>query len=429
MSKLQSWIRALVIVMAAVVSLAAISPAMAAKVHLKDGKVLEGRVKREAEEFIVFVVKVGDIETTRVIARTDITKIEQDDAEKAETKATSAQPTLTVTNPKESVKIPDGATKVAFITMGETGGKDMVGPFMNTDALMHSISLLEALPTEQRPDVVVLWINSGGGALSEMLKLTETIHEKVKPKFRTAAWIESAISAAAMTAFACEEIYMMKQGNIGACTGYSMQGGRAVAMDGAGLEEVLEYMERVSSWGKRDPLIMRAMQISGERRGNQPLTCDIDADGNVSWYDGPKGEHMVCPGDEILTLNAPDSVKYGVALAVADTKAELARAMGLTEWVEVGPEADAYQQEFRDNVLTAQTRLEEFNSKLQIALQFAQSAPTRDEAERQVMIARRHLRSMKSLVDRAPSLVDFMGLTDEWFEERDAELRKMLARP
>jgi hypothetical protein len=56
MSKLQSWIRALVIVMAAVVSLAAISPAMAAKVHLKDGKVLEGRVKREAEEFIVFVV-------------------------------------------------------------------------------------------------------------------------------------------------------------------------------------------------------------------------------------------------------------------------------------------------------------------------------------------------------------------------------------
>jgi hypothetical protein len=215
-------------------------------------------------------------------------------------------------------------------------------------------------------------------------------------------------------------------GNIGGATGYRMLSGGAQAMDGAELEEILRYMEKVSAWGKHEPLLMRAMQITGEKRGNKALTCTIDADGNVTWYDGDGGNIVVCPGDEILTLNAPDAVKYRLAEAIADTKEELAAKMGLTEWVEVGIEADDYQQEFRENVAIAQTRVNEFMSKYNIAVGMAGSAPTRDELERAVGTARRHLRAMKGLVDKAPSLVDFMGLDDEWFRAREEELRRML---
>jgi ABC-type multidrug transport system fused ATPase/permease subunit len=124
--------------------------------------------------------------------------------------------------------------------------------------------------------------------------------------------------------------------------------------------------------------------------------------------------------------DAPDAVKYRLAEAIADTKEELAAKMGLTEWVEVGIEADDYQQEFRENVATAQTRVNEFQTKYNIAVGMAGSAPTRDELERAVGTARRHLRAMKGLVDKAPSLVDFMGLDDEWFRAREEELRRML---
>lgn len=428
---LRGWLRAVALVLIAGVALASTPDALAAKVHLKDGKVLEGTVKSEATGFIVFIVKVGSVQQTRVIDRNDIVKLEKDDAVTDPAAATPAAPgnvVLPATRP-EDVKIPDGATKVAFVTLGD-GHNEMVGPYMNRDALMKSVEILDELPKEQRPDILVLQINSGGGALSEMLKLTETIHKEIKPKYRTACWIQAAISAAAMTAFASEEIYMMKQGNIGACTGFSMSGGKATAMDGEGLERVLEYMEKVSKWGKRDPLIMRAMQIAGARRGNQPLTCDIDADGIVTWYDGPKGKFLVCPGDEILTLNAPDAVKYGVAIAVADTKVELGKAMGLTEWVEVGPEADAYQEEFRTAVRTGETRLSEFMSKYNTALGYAGSAPTREELERQVGIARNHLRKMKSLIDNAPSLKIYneYGIDDDWFRSEDERLRKALAK-
>ncbi|MEO0631245.1 MAG: hypothetical protein AAFY46_11050, partial [Planctomycetota bacterium] len=48
--------------------------------------------------------------------------------------------------------------------------------------------------------LVVIKIKSGGGFGLEVQKISDVIHEEFKPKFQTVAWIESAISAAAMSA-------------------------------------------------------------------------------------------------------------------------------------------------------------------------------------------------------------------------------------
>src|SRR5690606_35039853 len=126
--------------------------------------------------------------------------------------------------------IPDGATRVTFISLEE-----MVGPFLNADALRHSLELVK----DEKPDISVLAVNSGGGALTEVQPLSDLIHKELKKDYRVVAWIRSAISAAAMTSLNCEEIYMMREGNIGAAVAFMQTGSGTKALEGEELEQVL----------------------------------------------------------------------------------------------------------------------------------------------------------------------------------------------
>lgn len=381
----------------------AASPALALdKVTLNDGRVLEGEITRELESGVIFIkIAGGQI----MVLPSDIASIDRDhemvrEAEKAEQEAA----------------IPDGATKIAFISLEEE-----VGPFFNKDAIEKSIGMLDDLPESQKPEIVVFVIDSGGGALYELEKIVNYMNEEVNPRYRTVAWIRYAISAAAMTSWVIPEIYMMPQGSIGACTGYYMDGGKAVAVSGDDLEEVLMMMEQVSVWGGRPHLVqvMRAMQIF------ETLSATKHPDGRIEWFLSDSGEKLISPKNEILTFDAVESVEWGVAAGIADSKDELAKQMGCTEWVEVGEEADAYQREFRENVKNAQVKIQEHGQKLEMAIAFAEGAPTERERDRKIGEAVRHLREMKSWVNRAPSLEVYMGLTPEWFRNMERQIRDL----
>lgn len=421
-------------VAAVVLLLGAASPAFALdKVTLKDGTVLEGTIEREGDGFIFIVTKVGSIENRKLVLREDIKSIDRDtpaepagkpgDA-KDPAKTTAAQPASgrdARTTPGQA--IPDGAARVAFITLGDPPDKDMVGPFMNADALERSIEMLNAMPDETRPQIVVLKINSGGGALIEIQKLSDVIQDKIKPKYQVVAWIESAISAAAMTAYTVEDIYFMSRGNLGAATGFFMQGGRAHAVEGEELEEVLYMMEKIAERGGHAKLVMRAMQIE------QELSADIDENGVVTWRPDLKGQYVVNPKGRILTLNSIDAVKFGLAKGVADTKGDLMKLIvGDREWVEVGQQADAYQREFRDNVFAAQVEINELLTKLNLEMSAAQSARDETELGRHIGAARRYLAQVRSWVRRAPSLEVYMGLTPEAFRDMEEQIRDFQRR-
>ncbi len=388
------------------------SIASADKIHLKDGRILDGRIESEGDEYVYFILEIGAIEKREIFLLEEIEKIvrEEADEDDADPKPGDDEP----------IVIPEGACKIAYITLEET-----VGPYLNADALLHSKQILDDLPEEQRPDIIVLKINSGGGALLEVGPLAEAIHEDLKEDYRVVGWIESAISAASLTIFNCEEIYTMKEGNVGGTVAYSMGSGGATAMEGEGLERVLDAGKEISINGRRNPLIMRSMQVW------MTLSCDIDEDGNITWYDNDSGEFLVSPEGRILTLNSVDAVKYGVCKAITDTKDELAKALGCEEWVEVGYEADQYQQEFRENVRVAETRASELWSKIQIALNF--SGGTKKNHTRQIGTARRYLKELKNLVRKAPSLETYGGgglppLDNDWFRDIDKQLREM-AKP
>lgn len=375
------------------------------KVTLKDGTVLEGEITREMDDgTLFFTIVIGELRQPRVIMAGEIASVERDASIEERQRP----------GRERRVEIPDGATRVAFITLEE-----MVGPFFNTNALKESVRILDDLPENERPQIIVLWIDSGGGALIELTRIAPYIHEELKPKYRVVAWIKTAISAAAMTAWVCEEIYMMPGAAIGSNTAYMSGPGGTQAMEGEALEQLLIWMERVSEWGRKHPFVMRAMQVYMD------LSADIDEQGRITWRDDLRGEHIVNTKNRILSMDSIQAVRFGIAQGVAQTKDELAKAMGLTEWVEVGHGADEYQQEFRSNVGTAQVRINELFARMNTAITAAGSAPNQREYDRQIAQALRFLNEIRSWLRRAPSLVEYTGLTPDVVREIEREIRDM----
>jgi hypothetical protein len=371
------------------------------KIYLKDGRVLEGELGREGDSFIYITIRIGGVEQQQLILKDSIDRIERD----VETEGAVARPDAKQDPERKQRLIDSGATKIAFITLGDPP-HDMVGPYMNAGALKESIELLE----DDEPDIVVLWVNSGGGAVAEVRLLGEAIVEDLKPNYRTVIWVESAISAAAMTAITVEELYFMSKGNFGAAVAFTSDGASAQAAEGDALEQLLRFGERLSDEGNHDPLIMRAMQTETN------LSCDIDEYGRVTWYDDLSGEHVVSTDTRILTFNAIDAEKYGLSRGTADTKDELAALLQAGEWVEVGQDAEAHMVEFRENVARAQVEIGEAFQKLQIALEAGEFGR-----------ARRYLGELRSWARRAPSWTQYPAggappLTRELFREIEQQI-------
>ncbi|MEC9373029.1 MAG: hypothetical protein VYC34_04260, partial [Planctomycetota bacterium] len=339
-------------------------------------------------------VAIGGIKHTRLILARDIASIERDEIDSAADAAMGGNGERTPG--REAVS--SNATRVAFLTL-----EGSVGSEIHTSALEEAVALLE----DDDVDILVLRMNSGGGS-AEMANVSEFIQDEIKPEYRVVGWVESAISAAAFIMFTLEDMYMMSEGNIGGAVGFSQQGGRAKALEGEGLEWSLRFGETVSRRGNRDPRIMRAMQVF------MTLSCDIDAAGNVTWYDDNSGRYIVSRENQILTLNSQDAVRYGVARAIADTREELMEALGVREWVEVGQDANAHMRSYREAVATAQVRINELLQKMQIALEAGQGSR-----------ARRFLGEIRSWVNRAPALEDSMGLTPDWFREQERRIDEM----
>ncbi|TVQ30636.1 MAG: hypothetical protein EA376_12325 [Phycisphaeraceae bacterium] len=369
--------------------------AFADTIQLKDGTKLEGRIIREGDGFVYIAVKIGDIEHNQFVLTEDIEKIIRSEPE-ADEQAPS-RPADRRTSPRD---IPDGATRVAFITL-----EGMVGPYMNANSLRRSVEMLEGKDVS----VVVLDFDSGGGYLSEIQKLSDVIEREIKPKYRTVSWIRSAISAAAMTSITCEEIYFTSRGSFGGATGFfTNEQGKATAISGDALDEVLRQMEIISRRGQHDPLLMRAMQIGVD------LSCDIDSStGAVTWRNDLDGQYIVSTKDRILTLNSRDAERFRLSRGTADNKDALMRLMNIPEWVEVGHEADEHQQRMRAELERTEVQAREIIAKLQIALN-----------HNNVSRARAYLGELRGLARRAPAWTeypvgDLPPLTPEFF--RDAE--------
>ncbi len=388
-------------------------------VKLKDGSVLEGKITREGDRFIFISVEVGGITQEKFVMRDQIESIRRD----ADADPSKDQPADTQEGKEPGDEAAPGThpTRVAVLNFGppsswqgEAG--NTVGIHISAENFRSVIPLLE----RDKTDVVVVRINSGGGALSEMVPFHEVFKE-YKKKFRTVTWIESAISCAAMSPWVIEEQYMMPQGNIGACTAW---GGRLIAAKGVSLEQILYDMEKASAEGKHDYRIMRAMEIL-----DAPLSATVDpVTGVVTFSQDLSGDIVLNRPEDILTLTADQAEKIKFSRGTAATLDELMKVMGIPEYELVGEQASKKVDEYMRNATRLENQFGELYRKYTIAVQAAGALQGDDNKTRrgaEVGIARRHLNTLRGLININENFQYQYGTTPEWFEAQERMLREL----
>lgn len=443
-SKVARFLRAMTLAIAVMAAVGAVqSTVMAAdRIVLKNGTIIEGKIIREVDGYVWLEQTIGGIKKpAQMYKPADITKIERD----ADTTAKPAEATDAAAAPADKAPIENsdkaalpkgarpGVPRGVVITLGDKENGDMVGVFMVAKVLRDAIPTLERELGKDKTGIVVLRIHSGGGLGSEVQKISDVIQEEYKPRFRTVGWIETAISAAAMSAHVLEEIYFTSQGNYGACTGF--YGSLDKPVEGMPLQLSLAQMERISARSNWNPLIMRAMQIQ------QPLSAKLNEQGRIEFFgDLTSGDFVVNREKEILTFTAETAERVQFSRGRADSLEELAHKMGYQEIDWIGDRmdkvpwpvsrAERIQMEYRRQVKEDQANTSRYFTELQSNMETARSMP-RDRRPPFVGKARGALNQITRMVDNNPNFTFLVFNMDmpqfrEMIERTDKELRDLL---
>jgi membrane-bound serine protease (ClpP class) len=205
-------------------------------------------------------------------------------------------------------------------------------PLSGTVGQEFNASLLETAINDamtRNPSVVILEINSPGGLISEVPKLTRLIDDH-RRKVPIVVWVHEAVSAAAITALAADQIYVKPGGVIGAATAFAIDPKSGMPRD---IEEKLASVWRATS------------RSAAELGGHSTLIAEAMIDANVAIYistDGTQrltsipqtGFHPLKPAGKLLTMTAQEAVDIGLARGTARDLDELGKRLGHDAWVE-----------------------------------------------------------------------------------------------
>src|SRR6266850_963226 len=254
-------------IFAALVLISAATACIADTLTTTDGRKFEGTLVRQDETAVVFDVNRGGASTRITLEPQEVLKV---------IKGPLAQPASPTAKPatrpagvpaaaaQDAPPVPPpiekhaGPTYYMIPLRGEVGGTF-------TAALLEQ-ALADA--SLRLPTVVVLEIDSPGGSIAEVSKMIEVINQ-YKKRLRMVVFSRRAISAAAITALAVDDIYMRRTAIIGAATAYK-------------LNEVTGMPEDIS---EKMASVWRATARSSAEIGKHPTAiADAMIDRNVQLY-------------------------------------------------------------------------------------------------------------------------------------------------
>lgn len=439
------------------------------RVTLKDGSVIEGKIVKEQGGFVWIMPTGGTKE--RMLMPDEIGQIAKNvdggapaaapapaaPAPAPAAPATNAEPVPAVAPAAEGAPVAapaadnaviaekgfegvdpstprrPGVPRGMVITCGDRENGDMVGVYMVAEVLQRAVPTIEQELGTEGDRIVAIRIASGGGYGMEVQLICDVLDYEYKSRWRTVGWIDSAISAAAMSAHILDEIYFTTQANYGACTGFYGSLDRPV--EGFELEKSLYEMEKISARSGYDPLIMRAMQVQ------QALSASIDEYGNVKYYgDATSGDILVNRPVEILTFNAQSAARVKFSKGTADTVQELAKAMGYNEVEWVGKavrnvpwpvsKAEKMQMDFRRKVKIDEDNTNRYFNNYQTLAGLAGQSQDRQQRAMLVGKARQALGQIESMIRNNPTFArNLWGGREEykeWHKEQDRYLRDLL---
>lgn len=378
-------------------------------VKLTDGRELTGTIVREKDGYVWLDMGVGQ---PLFLSPDKIKEIVRSSDEVVGEEA------IEIDDDQKTWVDDPNVTRAAIIT-----AEGMVGMQMASKPLREAIPMLK----DEGVELVVFKVNSGGGLGVEVQKLSDVLEEEYKPNFQLVGWIESAISAAAMTAITIEDLYFMPRGNFGACTGFR---GALDEVEGRELEAMLYQMEKISARGNKHPDIMRAMQIL------EPLSYDVDEEtGKVTFYRNLSGEYVLNDSTYILTLNAQQAVHSGFSEGTVATfeelQAVLEQSVGEIEWVgekvEGIPypvsEAEKHMLKYREEVDYQEKRWQEVMVKYMMELQNAQGVAV-DRRGGFLRRAEGYLARIKRMLAINPNF-GILYVGEEWVRQQEEIIREL----
>ncbi|MCE2966001.1 MAG: hypothetical protein ACK55O_14055 [Phycisphaerales bacterium] len=401
-----------------------------------EGDVIVIRVLREGKEERVFLTRQEVLKIVRGTADTQPSKIQKD----ASSATAPASPGSSGPAPAKEGAKAQGAggqkksddpklqaltgrpTRVAVLNFGGPSswklgnGANQVGEMAIAEHFVGALPLLK----KDNVDVVIIRVNSPGGYTTEVTEF-HNIFREYKKHFRCAAWIEWGISAAAMSPWVFEEIYMYPEGALGGATSHF---NGVAAVEGFDLEKTLYRMELASAEGKKHPFIARAMQIQAA------LSVNIDENGNVTYFQDETGQRVINGSSKVLTLTSKDAYDIKVSKGTAATFEELMGVMGISEWETAGAEATKFVDDGIRRMNVAREEIVITMQRYQMALGAAAGTRDMDARRREVGVARSQLTRMRKWMEENPLLGLNVGLQGMgWFTEQDRLLRDLLRPP
>jgi len=191
-------------------------------------------------------------------------------------------------------------------------------------ALRTSVARRAADAVDDGRGLIIFHITSNGGYLNDGLELSRRI-QRLGRRVRTVAYVDAkAYSAAAIVAFACQEIVMEPEASIGACTPY-----QAVPLGGAQPMEdevrakiegtIIERLETLAEKHGYPKALLKAMvamptvviEARNEETGEPPKYVE-EEDLFALGPEWTKGKTVVT-ADEVLTVGAEEARTYGIA--------------------------------------------------------------------------------------------------------------------
>jgi len=209
-----------------------------------------------------------------------------------------------------------------------------------------------------RGQIIVFLIDSGGGLITEMEQIHETMTE-IKKRHRLVAWVKEAISAACATAMHCDEIYFMTNGTAGAMTAFAGTKSWSGAELDLWLTNAGDWMES----GGRSRYIAEAMIHSPNL-----LSYDKNPDtGKVTFYNDLSGETILSRAGENLVFTASNALDSGFSDGTANNEQELAELLDLGEWNEISDYGRRIAKDWQDTVKRGQSELALLQQRLAYA--------------------------------------------------------------
>ena len=284
------------------------------QVHLKDGRVVEGEIISETVDLIT--VKPAYAAGTAAIS-----------LKKQDVKSVVRQPVPARRSPASAPAT--APAKPRYFPLPVTG---TIGVEVTADLLRQALN--EA--RRKGVKVVVLVFDADGGTVEETGKVIEVIAGAKDMRF--IAHVRKAVSAPAVLALTCPDIYMAPRGTIGEILPSpeapasqpttASQPATAARPDGVDkkLRQAVEDLsQRVIALGLHSELVVRGMI-------EPDLELSIAAQDGASVVVEGRGGKLLKEKGRVLTLSAKAAVECGLARGVADDPDAIGAALGYGRW-------------------------------------------------------------------------------------------------